>query len=81
MSRWLQAARAAGFSSSASSAGLGDSSPKLAELAEPAESADLLKHLTPDQLDAFEERAAILEYDAGLPRAEAERRALEEVTR
>lgn len=27
--------------------------------------------------DAYEERAAILEYDAGLPRAEAERRAAE----
>jgi hypothetical protein len=41
----------------------------------------LLKHFSPDQLDAYEERAAILEYEAGLPRAEAKRHALEEVTR
>ncbi len=84
MSRWMEAAWAAGFStsaSSASSAGLRGDEPKLAESAEHAEHADLLKQLSTDQLDAFEERAAILEYDAGLPRAEADRRALEEVTR
>ncbi len=37
---------------------------------------------SPDQADltdAFEERAAILEFDAGLSRAEAERRAWQEV--
>ncbi len=32
-----------------------------------------------DRLDAFEERAAILEFDAHLPRAEAEHRAWREV--
>lgn len=32
-----------------------------------------------DAKDTFEERAAILEYDAGLPRAEAERRARAEL--
>lgn len=32
-------------------------------------------------LDAFEERAAIREFDGGLPRAEAERAAYAEVTR
>ena len=79
MSRWMQAARAAGFSSSASSAGLRGDGAKLAESAEPAESADVLKHLTPDQLDAFEERAAIMEFDGRMTREEAERRALEEV--
>jgi regulator of protease activity HflC (stomatin/prohibitin superfamily) len=31
----------------------------------------------PDQLEAYLERAAIIEYDARLPRAEAERRAEE----
>lgn len=35
--------------------------------------------LTADQRDAYEERAAILEYDAHMPRVEAERRAREEV--
>jgi len=34
-----------------------------------------LEDLTPDELDHYQERAAIMEYDAGLPRAEAERRA------
>jgi hypothetical protein len=79
MSRWLQAARAAGFSrsaSSAGSAGLRGDGPKPAESAEPA---DVLKHLTPAQLDAFEERAAIIEFDGGLSSAKAERCALEEV--
>ncbi|WP_158599939.1 hypothetical protein [Azospirillum cavernae] len=33
----------------------------------------------PDLIDDFEERAAILEFDARLPRAEAERRAWAEV--
>jgi hypothetical protein len=66
MSRWLQAAQDAGFSSAASSASSTSSAsfgaqPSIpAESAEPAESADLLKHLSPDQLDAFEERAAII---------------------
>ena len=41
--------------------------------------AEALAGLTPDQREAFEERAAILEYDAGLPRRTAERRALSEV--
>ncbi|MEM7422188.1 MAG: hypothetical protein AAF334_00615 [Pseudomonadota bacterium] len=40
---------------------------------------DPLAALTEDQRDAFEERAAILEFEAGLPRALAERRALAEV--
>ncbi len=35
--------------------------------------------LTEDQLDAFEERAAIMEFDGRMTREEAERRALEEV--
>jgi len=66
MSRWMEAAWAAGFStsassaSSASSAGLRGDGPKLAESAEHAEHADLLKQLSTDQLDAFEERAAII---------------------
>ena len=34
-----------------------------------------LEDLTPDELDHYQERAAIMEFDAGLPRAEAERRA------
>ena len=41
--------------------------------------AEALAGLTSDQREAFEERAAILEYDAGLPRRTAERRALAEV--
>jgi len=41
--------------------------------------AEALAGLTPDQREAFEERAAILEYDAGLPRRTAERRVLAEV--
>ena len=36
------------------------------------------KGLTPDQLDAIEERAAIIEFDAYYSRREAERRALNE---
>jgi hypothetical protein len=37
--------------------------------------------LSPDELEAFEERAAILEFDAGvLSRTEAERRAFVMVT-
>jgi len=35
--------------------------------------------MTPDEREAFEERAAILEYDAGMTRREAERRAVEMV--
>lgn len=35
--------------------------------------------LTPAELEDFTERAAILEYEAGVPRAEAERRAMEMV--
>ncbi|MEP1613532.1 MAG: hypothetical protein ABJL72_16635 [Roseobacter sp.] len=35
--------------------------------------------LDPIALDAFEERAAILEYDAGLSRADAEREAFTQV--
>lgn len=41
--------------------------------------AEALAGLTSDQREAFEERAAILEYDAGFPRRTAERRALAEV--
>ena len=41
--------------------------------------AEALAGLTPEQREAFEERAAILEYDAGFPRRTAERRALVEV--
>lgn len=41
--------------------------------------AEALAGLTPEQREAFEERAAILEYDAGFPRRTAERRALAEV--
>ena len=33
--------------------------------------------LTPAEREAWSERAAILEFEAGLPRAEAEQRALE----
>lgn len=35
--------------------------------------------LTADQADAFEERAGIMEYDGGIPRAEAEKLALQNV--
>jgi hypothetical protein len=35
--------------------------------------------LTPAEREDYEERAAILEHDAGLPRAESERRAIEMV--
>ncbi len=37
--------------------------------------------LTEDEQEAYEERAAILEYDAGMTRPEAERMALEAVIR
>ncbi len=43
------------------------------------------KHLTPDQRDAFEERAAIIEFDSRpkseppVPSAEAERRAVADI--
>jgi len=87
MSRWLQAAREAGFSRYASSAGSASSAsldskyPKPAESAEHAESADLLKHPSPGlrdtalaapDPDVFEERAGIIEHDSGQPRREAE---------
>ncbi len=48
-------------------------------------SAPAEKHLTPDQLDAFEERPAIIEFDSWpkaeptVPRAEAERRAAADI--
>jgi hypothetical protein len=35
--------------------------------------------LTENELDAYEERAAIMEYDANLSRYEAERRAMKAV--
>lgn len=35
--------------------------------------------MTADELEAFEERAAILEFDAGLTREEAERAAMLEL--
>ena len=38
-----------------------------------------LASLTPDELDYYEERAAIMEYDANMTREEAEQRALEMV--
>lgn len=37
--------------------------------------------LTEDELEAYEERAAILEYDAGMTRPEAERMSLEAIIR
>lgn len=42
---------------------------------------DMIPHraMTPDEREAFEERAAILEYDTGMTRKEAERKALEMV--
>ena len=36
-------------------------------------------NLTPDELEHFEERAAILEHEAAMPRADAERLAMEAV--
>lgn len=36
-----------------------------------------MNNVIPMDREAYEERAAIMEYDAGLPRAEAERKALE----
>lgn len=41
--------------------------------------AEAVAGLTPGQREAFEERAAILEYDAGFSRRTAERLALAEV--
>ena len=41
--------------------------------------ADAWQHATPDDRYDLDERAAILEYEAGLPRAEAEQRAVEMV--
>lgn len=45
------------------------------------EVARAVAHLDPCQREAFEERAGILEYDAGLPRIDAERQALTDVQR
>lgn len=39
----------------------------------------IVSRLDAGRREAFEERAAIVEYDAGLPREEAERRALLDV--
>jgi hypothetical protein len=41
--------------------------------------AEAVARLSPAEREHFEERAAILEYDAGAPRREAERWALAEV--
>lgn len=41
-----------------------------------ADVAHAVTHLDEGDREAFEERAAIFEYDGGLPRREAERRAL-----
>lgn len=38
-----------------------------------------IDELTADEYELFEERSAILEFDAGFPRAEAEERAWHEV--
>jgi hypothetical protein len=35
--------------------------------------------MTDDELDIFEERAAIMEHDGGLSRAEAEKAAMKEI--
>jgi hypothetical protein len=40
-----------------------------------------LAHWPPDWREAWEERAAIMEYDANLPRDEAEKLAFEDVKR
>lgn len=45
-----------------------------------ADVARAVAKLNEDDREAFEERAAIFEYDAGLPRREAERRALAALT-
>jgi hypothetical protein len=37
--------------------------------------------MTPEQLEHYEERSAILEYDGGLSRKEAEEQAMKEVKR
>lgn len=39
----------------------------------------ILADLTELERDMYEERAAIYEYDAGLPRREAERKALRDI--
>ena len=39
------------------------------------------KNLTPDQIDEFEERAAIIEYDSGIDRNRAEYIAYTQITR
>ena len=66
----------------------GDLAPRVAHVAHvarpPASESEVLGDggmgdLTPDERDHYEERAAILEFDGGLPRADAERRALAEV--
>jgi hypothetical protein len=69
----LSEAHAAGLQVHAEGARLIVRGPKrLAVLAQ-----QLLNHKAPilDILELFEERAAIMEYDGGLPRAEAERQA------
>ncbi len=38
-----------------------------------------LDQLTPDELDAWQERAAIMQYDAGMTREQAEAAALADV--
>ncbi len=85
MSRWL---RAAGVSTEVQKGHMGQKGQKppigaetrLLSPSVPSVPYGLMsKHLTPDQLDAFEERAAILEYDAGLPRQEAETLAAREL--
>ena len=40
-----------------------------------------MKHISEYLREIFEERSAILEYDAGYPREEAERLAMEELTK
>jgi len=45
------------------------------------EVAKAVANLDAQQRDAFEERAGILEFDSGLPRIDAERRALADVQR
>lgn len=44
-----------------------------------ADVAEAVALLDASEREAFEERAAIFEYDGGLPRCEAERRALDAV--
>ena len=40
---------------------------------------DILSTLSADECDEYEERAAIMEFDGGLSRVEAERQALERI--